>query len=146
MFETLNLCRSLVANLAAANCYNKGSHLDKPENWAFVEKAQYIYISVSMLTTKNTSELINFAMKSWSEVIAWLSTLLIKICCPWTPYSGCFLLQTWFKAFITPGVCKQDLWYNRGFLRCNILSGGCLNRTTDFGCYVWYCPRPSLEG
>lgn len=79
----LNLCRSLVANLAAANCYDKESHLDKPENWAFVEKAQYVYISVSMLTTKNTSELIiNFTMKSWSEVIVWLSTLLTKICCP----------------------------------------------------------------
>ncbi|XP_068710515.1 uncharacterized protein [Montipora capricornis] len=41
--------RSLVANLAAANCYSK-SHLDQPENWAFVEKAQYIYISGFFLT------------------------------------------------------------------------------------------------
>ena len=94
LFETLNLCRSLVANLAAANCYNKESHLDKPENWAFVEKAQYVYISVSMLTTKNISELINFTMKSWSEVTVWLSTLLTKICCLWSPYSSCLLLQT----------------------------------------------------
>lgn len=41
--------RSLVANLAAANCYDK-SHLDQPENWAFVEKAKYIYISGFFLT------------------------------------------------------------------------------------------------
>lgn len=39
--------RSLVANLAAANCYSKTDHLEKPENWEFVEKAEYIYISVS---------------------------------------------------------------------------------------------------
>ncbi|XP_078359434.1 adenosine kinase-like isoform X2 [Oculina patagonica] len=42
--------RSLVANLAAANCYSKTSHLDKPENWAFVEKAEFIYISGFFLT------------------------------------------------------------------------------------------------
>lgn len=40
--------RSLVANLAAANFYSKTDHLEKPENWKFVEKAEYIYISVSM--------------------------------------------------------------------------------------------------
>ena len=39
--------RSLVANLAAANHYSKTEHLDKPENWAFVEKAEIIYITVS---------------------------------------------------------------------------------------------------
>ena len=39
--------RSLVANLAAANLYSKTDHLEKPENWEFVEKAEYIYISVS---------------------------------------------------------------------------------------------------
>lgn len=42
--------RSLVANLAAANCYSKTDHLDKPENWEFVEKAEYIYISGFFLT------------------------------------------------------------------------------------------------
>lgn len=47
--------RSLVANLAAANCYNKESHLDKPENWAFVEKAQYVYISGFFLTVSPES-------------------------------------------------------------------------------------------
>lgn len=40
--------RSLVANLAAANCYSKLDHLDKPENWAFVEKASYMYIGVGV--------------------------------------------------------------------------------------------------
>ncbi|KAJ7333616.1 hypothetical protein OS493_017159 [Desmophyllum pertusum] len=42
--------RSLVANLAAANCYSKKDHLDKPENWEFVEKAKFIYISGFFLT------------------------------------------------------------------------------------------------
>lgn len=42
--------RSLVANLAAANCYSKTDHLEKPENWEFVEKAEYIYISGFFLT------------------------------------------------------------------------------------------------
>ncbi|XP_065856426.1 adenosine kinase 2-like isoform X2 [Euphorbia lathyris] len=36
--------RSLVANLAAANCY-KSEHLKRPENWALVEKAKYFYIA-----------------------------------------------------------------------------------------------------
>lgn len=44
--------RSLVANLAAANCYSKTGHLDKPENWEFVEKAEFIYISVSTCKKK----------------------------------------------------------------------------------------------
>lgn len=41
--------RSLVANLGAANCY-KYDHLKKPENWALVEKAQYVYIAGFFLT------------------------------------------------------------------------------------------------
>lgn len=41
--------RSLVANLGAANCY-KYDHLKKPENWALVEKAQFVYIAGFFLT------------------------------------------------------------------------------------------------
>jgi len=41
--------RSLVAYLAAANCFSK-DHLVKPENWALVEKAQYFYVSGFPLT------------------------------------------------------------------------------------------------
>jgi len=41
--------RSLVANLAAANCY-KFEHLQQPENWALVEKADYFYIAGFFLT------------------------------------------------------------------------------------------------
>ncbi|MPC34581.1 Adenosine kinase 2 [Portunus trituberculatus] len=37
-------CRSLVANLAAANHFSK-SHLDVPENKALMEKAKFYYIS-----------------------------------------------------------------------------------------------------
>ncbi|OBS72340.1 hypothetical protein A6R68_13087, partial [Neotoma lepida] len=32
--------RSLVANLAAANCYKKEKHLDLEKNWMLVEKAR----------------------------------------------------------------------------------------------------------
>jgi len=39
--------RSLVANLAAANCYKKDKHLDLEENWKVVEKAKVYYIAVS---------------------------------------------------------------------------------------------------
>lgn len=39
--------RSLVANLAAANCYKKDKHLDLEENWELVEKANVYYIAVS---------------------------------------------------------------------------------------------------
>lgn len=41
--------RSLVANLGAANAYKK-EHLDNPENWALVEKAQFVYIAGFFLT------------------------------------------------------------------------------------------------
>ncbi|XP_029465423.1 adenosine kinase isoform X6 [Rhinatrema bivittatum] len=37
--------RSLVANLAAANCYHKEKHLDLEENWKLVEKAKIYYIA-----------------------------------------------------------------------------------------------------
>ncbi|KAH9505230.1 Adenylate kinase 2 [Bulinus truncatus] len=36
--------RSLVANLAAANCFTE-THLDDAENWAAVEAAQFIYFA-----------------------------------------------------------------------------------------------------
>lgn len=41
-------CRSLVANLAAANCYKKEKHLDMEKNWMLVEKARVYYIAVSI--------------------------------------------------------------------------------------------------
>lgn len=46
--------RSLVANLSAANKY-KIDHLKKPENWAFVEKAKYIYSAGFFLTVSPES-------------------------------------------------------------------------------------------
>ncbi|KAI5625057.1 adenosine kinase isoform 1 [Silurus asotus] len=42
--------RSLVANLAAANCYKKEKHLDLEENWKLVEKAKVYYIAGFFLT------------------------------------------------------------------------------------------------
>ncbi|KAC9631545.1 hypothetical protein E3N88_45513 [Mikania micrantha] len=46
--------RSLIANLSAANCY-KSDHLKRPENWALVEKAKYIYIAGFFLTVSPES-------------------------------------------------------------------------------------------
>ncbi|KAK1904968.1 Adenosine kinase [Dissostichus eleginoides] len=42
--------RSLVANLAAAECYKKDKHLDLEENWELVEKAKVYYIAGFFLT------------------------------------------------------------------------------------------------
>ncbi|XP_028916229.1 adenosine kinase isoform X2 [Ornithorhynchus anatinus] len=42
--------RSLVANLAAANCYKKEKHLDLEKNWKLVEKANVYYIAGFFLT------------------------------------------------------------------------------------------------
>ncbi|KAI4807919.1 hypothetical protein KUCAC02_027692 [Chaenocephalus aceratus] len=39
--------RSLVANLAAANCYKKEKHLDLDSNWELVKKAKVYYIALS---------------------------------------------------------------------------------------------------
>lgn len=45
--DAVCLRRSLVANLAAANCYNKEKHLDLDANWELVKKAKVYYIAVS---------------------------------------------------------------------------------------------------
>uniref|UniRef100_A0A4W3HV79 Adenosine kinase n=1 Tax=Callorhinchus milii TaxID=7868 RepID=A0A4W3HV79_CALMI len=47
--------RSLVANLAAANCYKKDQHLDKKENWQLVEKAKVYYIAGFFVTVSPES-------------------------------------------------------------------------------------------
>ncbi|XP_064099702.1 uncharacterized protein LOC135210778 isoform X3 [Macrobrachium nipponense] len=47
-------CRSLVANLAAANHFNI-SHLENPENRALMEKAKFYYISGFFLTVSPES-------------------------------------------------------------------------------------------
>ncbi|XP_033004431.1 adenosine kinase [Lacerta agilis] len=47
--------RSLVANLAAANCYKKEKHLDIEKNWNLVEKAQVYYIAGFFLTVSPES-------------------------------------------------------------------------------------------
>uniref|UniRef100_A0A8C9VAI0 Adenosine kinase n=1 Tax=Scleropages formosus TaxID=113540 RepID=A0A8C9VAI0_SCLFO len=47
--------RSLVANLAAANCYKKEKHLDLEGNWALVEKAKIYYIAGFFLTVSPES-------------------------------------------------------------------------------------------
>ncbi|XP_067876717.1 adenosine kinase-like isoform X2 [Heterodontus francisci] len=47
--------RSLVANLAAANCYKKERHLDQKENWQLVEKAKVYYIAGFFITVSTES-------------------------------------------------------------------------------------------
>ncbi|KAJ8264321.1 hypothetical protein GJAV_G00147790 [Gymnothorax javanicus] len=47
--------RSLVANLAAANCYKKENHLDLEDNWQLVEKAMVYYIAGFFLTVSPES-------------------------------------------------------------------------------------------
>uniref|UniRef100_A0A3P8Y5Z1 Adenosine kinase n=1 Tax=Esox lucius TaxID=8010 RepID=A0A3P8Y5Z1_ESOLU len=47
--------RSLVANLAAANCYDKEKHLDLESNWDLVEKARVYYIAGFFLTVSPES-------------------------------------------------------------------------------------------
>ncbi|KAI1886828.1 hypothetical protein AGOR_G00199820 [Albula goreensis] len=47
--------RSLIANLAAANCYKKEKHLDLEDNWELVEKARVYYIAGFFLTVSPES-------------------------------------------------------------------------------------------
>ncbi|KAI4886366.1 hypothetical protein NFI96_022454 [Prochilodus magdalenae] len=47
--------RSLIANLAAANCYKKEKHLDLDGNWSLVEKARVYYIAGFFLTVSPDS-------------------------------------------------------------------------------------------
>ncbi|KAI3964776.1 hypothetical protein MKW92_000763 [Papaver armeniacum] len=54
-FDVLQcMCRSLIANLSAANCY-KSEHLKRPQNWALVEKAKYFYVAGFFLTVSPES-------------------------------------------------------------------------------------------
>ncbi|XP_076459767.1 uncharacterized protein LOC143292942 isoform X2 [Babylonia areolata] len=48
--------RSLIANLAAANCFTE-QHLDDPANWKLVEKAQFYYSAGFPLTVSPASML-----------------------------------------------------------------------------------------
>ncbi|XP_022319650.2 uncharacterized protein LOC111122288 isoform X1 [Crassostrea virginica] len=48
--------RSMCANLAAANCFTE-EHLETPEHWKLVEKAQYYYIASFPLTVSPSSVL-----------------------------------------------------------------------------------------
>ncbi|KAL8613559.1 hypothetical protein ACOMHN_021978 [Nucella lapillus] len=48
--------RSLIANLAAANCFTE-QHLDEPANWKLVEKAQFFYSAGFPLTVSPPSML-----------------------------------------------------------------------------------------
>ncbi|XP_011619276.2 adenosine kinase isoform X2 [Takifugu rubripes] len=47
--------RSLVANLAAANCYKKEKHLDLDSNWELAKKARVYYIAGFFLTVSPES-------------------------------------------------------------------------------------------
>ncbi|XP_043912672.1 adenosine kinase [Protopterus annectens] len=47
--------RSLVANLAAANCYKKEEHLDLEKNWKLVERANVYYIAGFFITVSPES-------------------------------------------------------------------------------------------
>ncbi|KTG33810.1 hypothetical protein cypCar_00036931 [Cyprinus carpio] len=53
--EPHKVATSLVANLAAANCYNKEKHLDVDRNWSLVEKARVYYIAGFFLTVSPES-------------------------------------------------------------------------------------------
>ncbi|KAM8924604.1 adenosine kinase [Pelodytes ibericus] len=55
LINTPCVSRSLVANLAAANCYDKAKHLDLKENWQLVEKAKVYYIAGFFLTVSPES-------------------------------------------------------------------------------------------
>lgn len=44
--------RFFVVNFVVVNCYSKIDYLEKLENWEFVEKVEYIYISVSVCKEK----------------------------------------------------------------------------------------------
>uniref|UniRef100_A0A3B4H487 Adenosine kinase n=1 Tax=Pundamilia nyererei TaxID=303518 RepID=A0A3B4H487_9CICH len=57
--------RSLVANLAAANCYKKDKHLDLEENWKLVEKAKVYYIAEAAAFAKEQ----DFDTKDIKEIV-----------------------------------------------------------------------------
>lgn len=52
--------RSLCANLAAANCFSL-THIEKPENKLLIDRAKYIYISVSK-TSLTTDHILSLSL------------------------------------------------------------------------------------
>ncbi|CAH1438415.1 unnamed protein product [Lactuca virosa] len=120
--------RSLIANLSAANCY-KADHLKKPENWALVEKAKYIYIAGFFLTVSPESiQLVAehaaaankvftmnlsapFISRTFSKVHGWetdnVEEIAIKIS-QWPKASGTYKRITVITQGADPVVVAQD--------------------------------------
>ena len=58
IWHIVTIYRSLVANLAAANCFTK-NHLDESQHWEMVTTAKYYYIAVSVTTPPPPSQLVS---------------------------------------------------------------------------------------
>lgn len=78
MIHYFSALRSLVANLAAANCYKKDKHLDLEENWKLVEKAKVYYIAVSIKSL--CAELCHF-----NEALRWAWSHITSLLCFFCP-------------------------------------------------------------
>ena len=96
------LGRSLVANLAAANCYSKEKHLDLDANWGLVEKARVYYIAVSVLFLPlESSHLSCFSVCS-SRLSVCLSVLTVSLSLSFTQ------AHTNFYTSQQPSICKPS--------------------------------------
>lgn len=88
--------RSLVSNLSAANCY-KPEHLKRPEHWALVEKAKYIYIASFFLTVSPDS----------IQLVAEYAAATNKV---FMNHSAPFICEFFRDAQESPSVCRLHLW------------------------------------
>lgn len=97
--------RSLVANLAAANLYSKTDHLEKPENWEFVEKAEYIYISVSTRKGNSCCTCLSLVLLAINRSLKTFSTALLM-------WRGIVLKFVCFCSNFYSTVCSISCWPN----------------------------------
>uniref|UniRef100_A0A2C9LLQ5 Adenosine kinase n=1 Tax=Biomphalaria glabrata TaxID=6526 RepID=A0A2C9LLQ5_BIOGL len=88
-------CRSLVANLAAANCFSE-DHLDNPEIWAAVEAAKFIYFGVSLKCSQLVLRIAKFASEN-------NKTVLMNMSAPF--------LCTFFKEPMLKMLPYADYWF-----------------------------------
>lgn len=120
--------RSLVANLAAANCYKKDKHLDLEENWQLVEKAKVYYIAVSIFVKNYQIFVLYLRYSGYITYVPVQSLQQIHT----SVRSVGVLTPSFVPSRVSSSLCLWSLSWKWQSTRLKIIS-----------CFVWTSPRPS---
>uniref|UniRef100_A0A8C5RL44 Adenosine kinase n=1 Tax=Laticauda laticaudata TaxID=8630 RepID=A0A8C5RL44_LATLA len=127
--------RSLIANLAAANCYKKEKHLDVEKNWKLVEKAKVYYIAGFFLTVSPES-----IMKVATQASANNKIFTLNLSAPF--------ISQFYKDQLMEVMPYVDILFGnetvRAFWKCpcfNTVLACKMIWVTDLGCRFWATTR-----